>query len=104
MCFVSWSAATAARTIAASESQWLGPAPSFLGTDQINLDLNGFDPAGIAGNLNAVHHFATTTDLRTEVSNARMWGGLHYRFSTVAGLALGQNVATYDLAHAFGKS
>jgi PAP2 superfamily len=77
---------------------------SFLGTDQINLDMHGFDPAGIAGNLTAVRHFGTTTDLRTEVANARMWGGLHYRFSTVAGLALGQNVATYDLAHAFGQS
>jgi hypothetical protein len=77
---------------------------SFLGTDQINLDLHGFDPSGPAGNLNAVHHFATTTDLRTEVANARMWGGLHYRFSTVAGLALGQSVATYDLSHAFAHS
>jgi hypothetical protein len=77
---------------------------TFLGTSQINLDLHGFDPSGPAGNLNAVRHFATTSDLRTEVANARMWGGLHYRFSTVAGLALGQNVATYDLAHAFGRS
>ena len=46
----------------------------------------GFDPDGAAGNLNAVRHFATAGDLRTEVANARMWGGLHYRFSTVAGL------------------
>jgi hypothetical protein len=77
---------------------------SFLGTDQINIDLQGFDPTGPVGNLTAARHFATTSDLRTEVANARMWGGLHYRFSTVAGLALGQNVATYDLAHAFGRS
>jgi PAP2 superfamily len=75
----------------------------FLGTDQINLDLQGFDPNGPAGNLNAVRHFATVDDLRTEVANARMWGGVHYRFSTVAGLQLGRGVATYDLAHAFGK-
>jgi hypothetical protein len=76
---------------------------AFLGTNQINLDLRGFDPNGPAGNLNAVRHFATVDDLRTEVANARMWGGVHYRFSTVAGLQLGRDLATYDLAHAFGK-
>jgi hypothetical protein len=77
---------------------------TFLGTDQINLDLHGFDPNGPAGNLNAIRHFATVDDLRTEVANARMWGGLHYPFSTVAGLQLGRGVATYDLTHAFGKT
>ncbi|HEX3226378.1 MAG TPA: vanadium-dependent haloperoxidase [Gaiellaceae bacterium] len=76
---------------------------AFLGTNQINLDLHGFDPNGPAGNLNAVRHFSTVDDLRTEVANARMWGGVHYRFSTVAGLQLGHDLATYDLAHAFGK-
>jgi hypothetical protein len=73
----------------------------FLGTDAINLDLRGFDPAGPAGNLNAVHHFATAQDLRTEIINARLWGGLHYRFSSEAGVKLGREVAQYDLAHAF---
>jgi hypothetical protein len=73
----------------------------FLGTDAINLDLRGFDPAGPAGNLTAVHHFATAQDLRTEIINARLWGGLHYRFSSEAGVKLGREVAQYDLAHAF---
>jgi hypothetical protein len=70
----------------------------FLGTDAINVDLHGFDPAGPAGNLNAVRHFATAQDLRTEIINARLWGGLHYRFSSEAGVKLGQEVAQYDLA------
>jgi hypothetical protein len=73
----------------------------FLGTAQIGVDLHGFDPTGPAGNLNAVHHFATSADLRTEVDNARVWAGLHYRFSVNAGNTLGLSVATYDLAHAF---
>jgi hypothetical protein len=77
---------------------------SFLGTDRIDLDIHGFDPNGPAGNLNAVRHFTTNDDLRTEIVNARLWGGLHYRFSSLAGLDLGRNVATYDLAHAFGKA
>jgi hypothetical protein len=73
----------------------------FLGTAQINIDLHGFDAAGAAGNLDAVRHFTTADDLRTTVANARIWAGLHYPFSTVAGQDLGLNVATYDLAHAF---
>ena len=74
---------------------------SFLGTDAINVDVHGFDPSGPAGNLNAVRHFATAADLRTEIENARIWGGLHYRFSAEAGVTLGQEVADYDLDHAF---
>jgi hypothetical protein len=47
-------------------------------------------------------HFERASDLRKEIVEARLWGGLHYRFSSLAGLALGQQVARYDLAHAFG--
>jgi hypothetical protein len=74
---------------------------TFLGTNRINLDLHGFDPAGPAGNLDAVHHFRTASDLRSEIVDARIWAGIHYRFSTVAGVALGRRVAKYDLRHAF---
>ena len=47
---------------------------SFLGSNQINLDVHGFDPNGPPGNLNAVQHFNTADDLRTEIVNARVWG------------------------------
>ena len=73
---------------------------SVLG-NQINLDIRGFDPNGPAGNLDAVQHFNTADDLRTQIVNARVWAGLHYRFSGLAGVALGTNVADYDLKHAF---
>ena len=73
----------------------------FLGTDAINLDVHGFDPTGPPGNLNAVQHFATAADMRTEIINARLWAGLHYRFSSEAGVTLGKDVADFDLAHAF---
>jgi len=76
----------------------------FLGTDQINLDIHGFDPAGPAGNLNAVHHFDTADQLREEVINARLWGGLHYRRSSEVGVHLGEKVAHYGLNHAFKQS
>jgi hypothetical protein len=74
---------------------------TFLGTSQIDLDIHGFDPAGPAGNLDAMLHFATASELRREIIDARIWAGLHYRFSGVAGVVLGRKVAKYDLKHAF---
>ena len=74
---------------------------TFLGTNQINLDIHGFDPAGPPGNLNAVRHFDMPNDLRDEIIHARLWAGLHYHFSGVAGVVLGRQVAAYDLKNAF---
>jgi hypothetical protein len=73
----------------------------FLGTDDIDLDIHGFDAAGLPGNLDAVHHFDTADQLRTEVINARLWGGIHYRRSSEVGVHLGLKVAHYGLNHAF---
>ena len=73
----------------------------FLGSDQIEIDIHGFDASGPAGNLNATRHFDTATQLRTEIVNARVWAGVHYRGSGEAGVVLGHRVAAYDLAHAF---
>jgi hypothetical protein len=73
----------------------------YLGTDAIEVDIHGFDPAGQPGNLDAVRHFSTADALREEVVNARTWAGLHYRGSTEAGVDLGRRVAHYDLNHAF---
>jgi hypothetical protein len=74
---------------------------TFLGTKQIDFDIHGFDATGPAGNLNAVQHFDMPNDLRHEIIDARLWAGLHYHFSGVAGVVLGRNVAKYDLRHAF---
>jgi hypothetical protein len=74
---------------------------TFLGTNQIDLDIRGFDAAGPAGNLNAVRHFDMPNDLRHEIIDARLWAGLHYHFSGVAGVVFGRKVAKFDLRHAF---
>ena len=74
---------------------------NFLGTERLNLNIHGFDATGSAGNLDAIRHFETTNDLRNEIVYARLWAGLHYHFSSVAGLVLGRKVAKYDLRHAF---
>jgi hypothetical protein len=68
----------------------------FLGTSNIDVDVQG------TTNFGVTRHFATADDLRTDVENARVWAGLHYRFSVEAGAALGRAVADYDLDHAFG--
>ena len=47
-------------------------------------------------------HFNTSDELIADVANARVWAGLHYRFSTTAGVELGKAVAKWDLDH-FGK-
>ena len=74
---------------------------TFLGTNQINLDLHGFDPAGPPGNFDAVRHFDMPNDLRQDIIDARLWAGLHYHFSGVAGVVIGRQVANFDLSHAF---
>jgi hypothetical protein len=74
---------------------------TFLGTNQIDLDIHGFDPTGPAGNLDAVRHFDRANDLRHEIIDARLWAGLHYHFSGVAGVILGRKIAGFDLKHAF---
>lgn len=74
---------------------------TFLRSQQINLTIHGFDPKGAPGNLDATQTFATAADLRTQIVNARVWGGVHYRFSGEAGAAMGQSIAKYDLEHAF---
>lgn len=73
----------------------------FLGTNRIEVDIHGFDAFGAPGNLDAVHHFDRVNDLRAEIIDARLWGGLHYRGSSVAGVNLGRSVAKYDLRNAF---
>jgi membrane-associated phospholipid phosphatase len=70
----------------------------FLGTDQLNVDVQG------TPSLSVTRHFATADDLRAEADNARVWAGLHYRFSVQAGSVLGRQVAEYDLDHAFQQT
>ena len=63
----------------------------FFGTDQIEVDL-------ISTATGTTRHYATAQDLRTEVGNARIWGGLHYRSSNVLAESLGQQFVLDALA------
>jgi hypothetical protein len=57
-----------------------------VGTHRIDIELDSV----MTG---TTHHFATLGQLVREVGNARVWGGLHWRFSTEAGVRLGGQVA-----------
>ena len=51
-----------------------------------------------------MQHFEKAADLRRQIVDARFWSGLHYRFSSEAGVTLGRQVADYDLKRAFQES
>jgi hypothetical protein len=54
-----------------------------------------------AANLGTTRHYATRDDLLNEVAMARIWGGLHYRFSVEAGLRLADQVVDHNLDRNF---
>ena len=72
---------------------------AFFGTDRINIDMSSTVTPTMP-----VRHFETGDQLITEVENARVWGGIHYRNSTEVGAQLAGRVVRWDLAHAFGQS
>jgi hypothetical protein len=68
-----------------------------LGTPKIGIDV--FSPA-----TNTTRHFATVGQLTTEIVNARVWAGIHYRGSAKAGVDLGTDVARAALRNHFGPT
>jgi hypothetical protein len=67
---------------------------AFFHTRDINIDLD----SSVTG---TTRHFATVDDLRTEIVNARLWGGLHFRNSSEVGVRLGRRVAGWALDRYF---
>jgi len=57
-----------------------------LGTRRIEVDVT----SAVTG---TTRHYATVADIDSEVVNARVWAGLHYRNSGEVGLTLAQRVA-----------
>ena len=73
-----------------------------LGTTHIGVDIPGFDPAN--GLMDLTRHFATVGDLLHQIVDARVWAGLHYRFSGWQGVAVGQATAHWALERYFGRA
>jgi hypothetical protein len=49
-------------------------------------------------------HYASARALTDEVSNARIWGGIHFRSAVEDGVLIAQQTANYVLAHNFKRS
>jgi hypothetical protein len=71
------------------------------GPSNFDLTLHGSATGGGLNSAAPPRTFTAPNDLRAEIINARLWAGLHYHFSGVAGVVLGRKVAKYDLRHAF---
>ena len=69
----------------------------FLGTQQIDFLVPSLTGLGD-------RRFATAHDLEYEVSNARIWGGIHYRTAVDDGAAIARRVANHVLAHHFHRT
>jgi hypothetical protein len=70
-----------------------------LGTDTIDVTIPGAQ--GGATTLTTSQYFATVQDLDSQVVNARVWIGFHYRSSVVVGEGLGTAVADWALQRYF---
>lgn len=49
-------------------------------------------------------HYASLADIVAEASNARIWGGIHWRTDQLDGEELGRQVGRYAISHAFGST
>ena len=69
----------------------------FLGTNRIDFTVPSVTGLGD-------RHFATVKELRDEVGNARVWGGIHYRSAVRDGSKIARKTANYVLGHAFQRA
>jgi hypothetical protein len=71
-----------------------------LRTARIDVTLHG-SVDGTPNNWTVTRTYKRAGDLRREVANARVWGGLHYRNSTAAGIQLADRVSRWILRRFF---
>ncbi len=69
----------------------------FLGTRAIDFTVPSLTGLGD-------RHYAHVQDLVDEVSNARIWGGIHFRSAVDDGVKIGTRVTNWVLAHHFHRS
>jgi len=69
-----------------------------LGTTNINITVHGLP---VAPATTAVRTYATVDAVETQLVNARVWIGFHYRHTVLAGEDLGNSVASWTLARYF---
>jgi len=72
----------------------------FFGTDEVAFSI---DSAAV-GVVNPVRSYVRLSDALTEVLEARIYGGMHYRNSTRVGAHIGKQVARFTARHFFRPS
>ena len=70
---------------------------TFLGTKEIDFTIPSLTGLGD-------RHYERAEDLEYDVSNARIWGGIHYRFSVDDGVEIAKKTANQVLSHHFKQS
>ena len=73
-----------------------------LGSTNLNVTILG--ATGGANTLATTRTYATEQALDTELVNARVWAGFHYRNSVIAGETIGHSVASWSLRRFFLRS
>ncbi len=72
----------------------------FFGTDQVEVTLD-VNKATVPSVVKERRTYASLSEVTSEVDNARIWGGLHYRHSMDDGKVLGAAVARHALGTHF---
>lgn len=69
----------------------------FFGTDEIAFSMDSTVP----GVVNPVRTYSRLSDALAEVLDARVYGGMHYRHSTLMGANVGKQVSRFTTRHFF---
>jgi len=72
----------------------------FFGTDDVGFWID----SNVAGLMNPVRTYFRFSDALTEVGEARIYGGMHYRNSTRIGANMGKQVSRFTTRHFFRPS
>jgi len=70
----------------------------FFGTDRIGFDIVS---TRFPGTPASTRHFSRFSAALSEIVNARVWGGIHFRTADVQGAGLGTKVANWEQGHFF---
>jgi len=70
---------------------------AYFHSDRLNFTMTSAAP----GLLQPVRSYSRFSQVLTDILNARVYGGMHYRNSTTVGAELGRNVARQALANYF---
>ena len=69
----------------------------FFGTDEIPFSID----STVAGVVTPIRTYARLSDALAEVLDARIYGGMHYRHSTLIGANVGKQVSRFTTRHFF---